>query len=102
MKAVIRAIRQSPTYKLLGSIRPRRQRSYWRHASELWARAYAQYIAWRSGSSRLKSQVDMVLSHQDHGVRITQWPYDEFAPIAQAIDALMEKQGWAQKKPAKP
>lgn len=35
-------------------------------------------------------------------MRITQWPYDEFAPIAQAIDALMEKQGWAQKKPAKP
>ena len=30
-------------------------------------------------------------------MRITQWPYDEFAPIAQAINALMEQQGWAQK-----
>ena len=98
MKAVIKALRASPTYKLLGQIRPLKTRRYYRSSAELWARAYAQYVAWRSGSSRLKGQLDKVLTHDDATVRIRQWPYDEFAPIAAAIDRLMEAQQWARRE----
>lgn len=72
--------------------------------TELWARAYAQYIAWRSGSSVLKAQLDKMLTHKEQGVRVRQWPYDEFVPIAQAIDKLLMSRRWAsrKKKPTKP
>ena len=65
---------------------------------ELWARAYAQYIAWRSGSSRLKGDLDKALTHDNPNYRVMYWPYDEFAPIAMAIDRLMEARGWARPK----
>ena len=67
---------------------------------ELWARAYARYIAWRSGSPLLKAQLDTVLTHDVPVIRVRQWPYDESAPIAEAIDTLRENHGWARgKKP---
>ena len=98
MKAVIKAIRKSRTYKLLGNLKPLERRRYFRNPTELWARAFAQYAAWRSGSSRFKGDLDKILTHDDADVRIRQWPYDEFAPIAAAIDRLMEAQGWARRK----
>lgn len=98
MKAVIRAIRQSPTYKRLGKLKPAKARKYFRSPIELWARAFAQWVAWRSGSSRLKGQLDRILTDEDPATRIRQWPYDEFAPIAAAIDRLMEARGWARRK----
>ena len=77
---------------------PADDRDFHREPAELWARAYAQWVAWRSGSSLLKGQLDKVLTHDDDAIRIRQWPYDEFAPIAAAIDRLMVDQGWARRK----
>lgn len=51
MKAVILAIRKSRTYKLLKGIKPAEKMKYLRNPVELWARAFAQYVAWRSGFS---------------------------------------------------
>lgn len=48
--------------------------------------------------SRLKRQLDKVLTHDDPAERVMYWSYDEFAPIAQAIDRLMEARGWARRK----
>ena len=93
MRAVMQAIRQSGRAALLRAEDP-----YWLWPWELWSRAYAQYIAWRSGSSRLKSELDKVLTHPDAATRARYWPYDEFAPIAEAIDRLMEARGWARRK----
>ncbi len=78
--------------------------AYLTHEAELWARAYAQYIAWRSGSSVLKAQLDKILTHAQPTTRIRQWPYDEFLPIAKEIDKLLMSRRWAsrKKKPKKP
>ena len=67
-------------------------------SNEVWARAYAQYLAWRSGSSILKNQVDRILTTTDPDDRVLHWPYDEFAPVAAAIDRLMEAKQWARKR----
>ena len=98
MQAVMKAIRQSPRYALLQG------NSYLTFEAELWARAYAQYIAWRSGSSVLKAQLDKILTHARPTTRVRQWPYDEFVPIAQAIDKLLMSRRWAsrKKKPKNP
>ena len=98
MQAVMQAIRQSKRYALLQGD------PYLTHEAELWARAYAQYIAWRSGSSVLKAQLDKVLTHAEPAKRVTQWPYDEFLPIAKEIDKLLMSRRWAsrKKKPTKP
>ena len=93
VRAVMQAIRKSKTYSLLPD-----DDLHWRYPWELWSRAYAQYIAWRSGSSRLKSELDKVLTHDAPSVQVRYWPYDEFAPIAAAIDELMEARGWATRK----
>ena len=42
-----------------------------------------------------QEQVDQILTSDDPSLRALQWPYDEFAPIAAAIDRLMEARKWA-------
>ena len=71
--------------------------SYWRylrHRNEIFARAYAQYLAWRSGSPVLRDQIDAILNSNDDDAKIVQWPYDEFLPIVEAFDVLFEELGW--------
>ena len=92
MQAVMKAIQQSKRYALLQG------NSYLTREAELWARAYAQYIAWRSGSSVLKAQLDKILTHAQPAVQVRQWPYDEFVPIALAIDKLLMSRRWASRK----
>ena len=100
MQAVMQAIRQSKRYALLQQLGD----AYLTQPAELWARAYAQYIAWRSVSSVLKAQLDKALTHAESTKRVTQWPYDEFLPIAKEIDKLLMSRRWAsrKKKPTKP
>ena len=57
---------------------------------ELWARAYAQYIAERSGSAKLLDQVRRARLH--HAER--QWSREDFEPIGIAIDEMFIKLGW--------
>lgn len=58
---------------------------------ELWARAYAQYIAKKSGDPLLLAQLDKIRTG-DQSWR--QWSDDDFAPIEAAIDDLFRAKGW--------
>ena len=64
---------------------------YWTRPQELFAGAHAQCIAWRSGSRRMREELDSVLGWDQH--RRQQWPHNEFVPIAGAMDRLFEAAG---------
>ena len=60
---------------------------------EMFTRAYAQYVAWRSGNQTMLGQIDGVLARQDLG-KLQQWPYADFLPLIHHFDTLFEEQGW--------
>lgn len=72
------------------SIRTERYLRYMLSDEEIWARAYAQYVAERSHSQPLKTQLAKALNAE----KFKQWETGDFAPVAQAIDDLFKKQGW--------
>jgi hypothetical protein len=57
---------------------------------EIWARAYAQFIAERSGSEMLQKQ----LAACRDDLKFRQWETDDFKPVAEAIEVLFKKLGW--------
>lgn len=63
---------------------------------EIWARAYAQYITVRSGNLRLVGELTDTLARQNSApIKYPhQWDPEDFAPVAEAMDALFEKLGW--------
>jgi len=70
--------------------------SVWQQGSflqpyELWARAYAQYIAMRSGDPLLIGQLNTIRSGPQPW---RQWSAEDFAPVATAIDNLFRTKGW--------
>lgn len=67
---------------------------------EAWARAYAQYVAWRSGDPRLREQLNGVLTSPVAATRRTAWPWIEFVDIAEAIDKLFVAKGWQEPRTA--
>lgn len=62
--------------------------------SELWARAYAQYVATRSGVPLLKEQLERDRGNLQNRYRDRHWSDEDFAPIAEAIDTMFTKLGW--------
>lgn len=66
-----------------------------RRPREAFARAYAQYIALRSGDEVLTRQIDESnkFKNQAEGAPV-QWDWQEFEPIARSFDRLFEKKGW--------
>ena len=65
---------------------------------EWWARAYAQWVAWKSGSEAMKAQIDSGILGGNKAWRLTFWGHDEFLPIAVAIDTMMESLGWLERQ----
>ena len=64
-------------------------------AGEAFARAYAQYIAWKSGDATLRRSLDeRMAGDQPPRIRLSQWTTVEFLTIAAAMDKLFEKAGW--------
>lgn len=62
---------------------------------EIWARAYSQYLAHRSGDGRLRAQVAWLRQRVPDRVYYSrQWDDDDFEPVAKAIDELFLKLGW--------
>jgi len=57
---------------------------------EIWARAYAQYIAQRSGNIMLATDLAKALASNE----LRQWTTADFAPVATAIDNMFKKLGW--------
>jgi hypothetical protein len=64
---------------------------YYLRPREIWARAYAQWIAVRSGDRTLLNQVKK-LSASHYSWRV--WEEKDFEPVAREIDAMFEKRGW--------
>jgi SPP1 gp7 family putative phage head morphogenesis protein len=60
---------------------------------EIWARAYAQYIATRSGDVEMLRQLNVMRSRPGVGTLI-QWSDEDFKPIAAAMDDIFRKKGW--------
>lgn len=73
--------------------------SYLMRPREAVARAYAQWIAWRSASMPMLDEVDAMLKQQQPA-HLDAWPHDDFLPIAAAFDRLMADQGWVTKTPS--
>jgi SPP1 gp7 family putative phage head morphogenesis protein len=68
-----------------------RQQGDFLKPTELWARAYAQYVAVRSSDPTLLAQLDKIRT----GVQPwRQWSDADFAPVAAAIDQLFKSKGW--------
>lgn len=62
---------------------------------EIWARAYAQYIATRSKDPVLLEQLAKLVTKKSGKLHYaTQWEEDDFAPIAKEIDRLFAQKGW--------
>ncbi|RYZ81715.1 MAG: hypothetical protein EOP06_23005 [Proteobacteria bacterium] len=66
---------------------------YWLQDKELWARAYAQYIASKSEHPHFKDQLQKLQSRTDYTMH-SQWSDEDFVPIARAINGIFEKKGW--------
>ncbi len=58
---------------------------------ELWARAYAQWIAMRGGDDLL---LDQLRSARGDGDGLMQWSDRDFAPVAREMDRMMRDLGW--------
>ena len=69
--------------------------NYFMDDTEVFARAFAQYVAEKHGSSAMREAVQGVFSQTEaaYGVRL-QWDADDFAPIARAFDDLFRELGW--------
>ncbi|MCY4377369.1 MAG: phage minor head protein [Spirochaetaceae bacterium] len=98
MKQLLVAIMASATFQTISMLPPSPYRSYLQHPEELFARAYAQYVAWKSGSPIMRDQLDALLQAASKTRRLQQWPHAEFLPIAAALDELFEKMGWLIKR----
>jgi len=61
--------------------------------SELFGRAYAQWIAVRSGDEALNLGVEYWLERKDPWTRARQWSSTEFEPIAAAMDEMFRERG---------
>jgi len=57
---------------------------------EVWARAYAQFVAERSGVPVLQSQLAAALQAE----KFRQWTKADFAPINEAIETMFKQLGW--------
>jgi hypothetical protein len=64
---------------------------YHLQAQEQWARAYAQYIAEKSGDPALLADLAKVAAGPEPW---RQWETADFAPIRTAIDAIFQQKGW--------
>ncbi len=74
----------------------RRYIKYLLDETELWARAYAQYIAVRSKNPLMLKELQQELAsiRESPGKIFTQWEEKDFEPIAKEIDEIFKKLGW--------
>jgi hypothetical protein len=75
---------------------PTKHIKYLLNRNEQFARAYAQYIASKSGDTALKAKLQNHLSKKGKVPLFIQrqWTDKDFAPIEAAFDALFKEQGW--------
>ena len=89
--AAFRAVvAETQSFKAIAALGPL-QRGQFATGKELWARAYAQYIATRSRDPLLLSQLDRIRSSSQPW---RQWSDEDFKPVAAAIDDILKAKGW--------
>jgi hypothetical protein len=115
MKAVMDAIRASDTHKELTGLKGQKHApvtlkdgsaasspvngkylDYMLSPHELFARAYAQHVANHSGSPAMIADVQKAANRTDTPYH-SQWKDQEFKPIGDAMDRMMEAKGWKAK-----
>lgn len=62
---------------------------------EIWARSYAQYISLRSGNVDMQVQIS-AQRNDDAIYSQKQWTPEDFGPIAEAMDRLLQAIGWTE------
>jgi hypothetical protein len=70
----------------------RSQRRYFRSAKEVWARTYAQTVLTRSGDPWLARHLAALQEGDDLFV----WPNEDFAPVAAAVEDVLDRLGLRQ------
>ncbi|MBP5163610.1 MAG: hypothetical protein ILP16_11635 [Spirochaetales bacterium] len=90
MQALIGVLKESDSVKLGDYLYGG---TYFASNREMFARAYAQYIALKSGDPVLLKQLEEVSS-----TGFDQWSQESFRPIAKAFDDLFEEEGWLKRK----
>lgn len=69
---------------------------YLKSPRELWARAYAQWVATHCGNSDIKSQLKIVRARVDGETYVPyQWDDDDWKTLDEVISAYMKDRGWA-------
>jgi hypothetical protein len=91
--AAVKRLRDSAATADLPDVMRKRISNYLLYAPELWARAYAQYVASKTDDVALRKQLAKRLEAKG----AEQWEADDFAPIATAIDDLFASLGWISK-----
>lgn len=69
---------------------PDEQTEYYLRPHEIWARAYAQFVAERAGSPILSAQLQAEFEME----KFRQWEPADFRPVAQAIETMFINLGW--------
>lgn len=85
--AAVRALRLRRATTTSPAIR--QHLDYLLHPREMWARAYAQYIAERSKYRVLSEELERARAAEQH----RQWATEDFEPVGRAIDVLMKAKG---------
>ena len=93
MAALLEAVRASAAWAASAAL-PDDERKIWRRPSEVFARVYSQYVAWRSGSIRLRRQMDRALQSPELRRRLLQWGYEDWLPVMMAMDRLLTEAKW--------
>lgn len=65
---------------------------YYLDPEELWARAYAQFVAQSSGDTEALNELKSVRDHAFEHSRY--WDKKDFEPIEQAIRIALKRKGW--------
>ena len=69
-----------------------KNKDYYLKRDELWARAYAQYIALKSGDPEVMSELKSVLNNPKHAWK--QWKKSDWIPIEEAITKALKRRTW--------
>lgn len=68
---------------------------YLNSSKEVWARAYAQFIAEKSGSEKMLAGLKATIQRDQQREWLAyQWEMDDFADISAAIEKMMIDEGW--------
>ena len=94
LDVVIARIRKTKSMEQMHAT-PGINHKYFADPREMWARAYAQYVATRSSKPRLRAELKRV---RESFQPWRQWSDEEFEPIANEIDKVFEKLKWNPKK----